>query len=114
MSREERRETFQNLSDEQRRQLMQRLRASFAGGGQRAGQVRSGQPQKAFVFIRTEDGGLTLQPITVGLTSWEYTEIVAGLEEGDSVLQVPLALVQQEELLQRFRQRSGVPGMSGG
>ncbi len=119
MSQEERREAFQELSDEQRRQLMQRMRAAGGFGGPGGGdQARraadSGEPRKAFVFRRGEDGALTVEPVTIGLTSWEYTEIVDGLEEGESVLQVPLALVQQQELLQRFRDRSGVPGMGGG
>ncbi len=39
---------------------------------------------------------------------------MAGLSEGDTVVEVPLALVQQNELLERFRRRSSVPGMGGG
>lgn len=89
---------------------------SAAGSGDGTageGQIRSGAPRPAFVFVRTAEGGLTLEPIRIGLSSWEHTEIVAGLEEGDTVVQVPLALVQQRELLRRVRERSGVPGMGG-
>lgn len=112
MSREERRELFRSLSQEQRQRLMQRLRGG--GGPDAAARSRSGQPQKAFVFVRDRQGRLTLEPILVGMSSWEETEIVAGLDEGDTVVEVPLALVQQRELLERVRRRSGVPGMSGG
>ena len=110
MSQEERRELFESLSPAQRRQLMQRMREAREEG---AGQLRSGEPRPAFVFVRDAEGGLTLEPVRIGLSSWEYTEVVAGLEEGDTVVQVPLALVQQRELLERIRRRSGVPGMGG-
>jgi HlyD family secretion protein len=63
------------------------------------------------VFVEDDAGVLTLKPVTIGLSSWEYTEVLAGLREGDEVLQVPLSLVQQQELLQRIRSRSGVPGV---
>jgi hypothetical protein len=69
------------------------------------------RPRPAFVFMEDDTGVLTLKPVTIGLSSWEYTEILAGLREGDEVLEVPLSLVQQQELLQRIRSRSGVPGV---
>jgi hypothetical protein len=36
---------------------------------------------------------------------------VTGLEEGASVVLVPQALIQQSEMLDRVRERSGVPGV---
>ena len=57
---------------------------------------------------------MTLKPIMIGLSSWEYTEVVTGLDEGDEVVQVPLALVQQRELLERIRSRTAIPGVSRG
>lgn len=109
MSSQERRELMSSLSQEERRQLMQRIR----GGGQSERRADPGQPRKAFVFVRDQQGKLTLKPVMVGLSSFEYTEVVSGLAEGDTVVQVPLALIQQQQMLQRFRSRSGVPGMSG-
>ena len=109
MSPEERKELMASMSQAERRKLMQQLR----GGGQEGRRGNPGQPRKAFVFVRDAQGTLTLKPVMVGLSSFEYTEIVTGLAEGDSVLQVPLALIQQQQMLQRFRDRSGVPGMSG-
>lgn len=111
MSAEERRKLFESLTPAQRQALIQRMRAAREDA---AGAARSGQPRPAFVFVRDAEGKLTLKPIRIGLSSWEYTEIVAGLAEGDTVVQVPLALVQQRELLQRIRRRSGLPGMGGG
>ena len=81
-----------------------------AGGGPSRTTDRS-SPRDAFAFVRTAEGGLTLEPIRVGLSSWEETEILGGLEEGDTVVNVPLALVQQSEMLDRFRSR--MPGLGG-
>lgn len=110
MSRDERRELFESLSDGERRRLFQRMREAAdrtRGGG------RGDGPREAFVFLRDDEGRLTLKPVLVGISNFEHTEIVAGLSEGDTVVNVPLALVQQEELLRRMRERSGVPGMGG-
>lgn len=109
MSVEERRELFASLDAGERRRLMQRMQAAMEEA--RAGRDEGG-PRKAFVFVRDDEGRLTLAPVEVGLSNFEYTQVVSGLEEGDRVVQVPLALVQQRELLERMRQRSGVPGMS--
>lgn len=93
--------------------------AATAGAeGRTAGEApgRSRQddtPDRAFVFVRDAQGRLTLKPVLVGLSSFEHTEVVAGLAEGDTVVNVPLALVQQRQLLERIRSRSGVPGMGG-
>ncbi len=108
MSMEERKELMASLSQEERQRLMERLK----GGGQ-SDAGSSGQPRTAFVFVRDAQGRLTLRPVRVGLSSFEYTEIQSGLSEGDTVVEVPLALIQQREMLERFRSRSGVPGMGG-
>ncbi len=108
MSRDERRELFEELEPGERRRLMQRMREAREAAERGR---EPGQPRKAFVFRRDAEGRLTLEPVMVGLSNFEHTEIVAGLAEGDTVVQVPLALVQQRELLDRMRERSGVPGM---
>ncbi len=116
MSREERRELFESMDAAERRQLMGRV-GGGAGGGPPAADRRSADPsapRPAFVFMYDDEGMLTLRPVQVGMSSWEETEIVEGLSEGDTVVNVPLALVQQSEMLERFRGRGGVPGMGGG
>jgi HlyD family secretion protein len=111
MSRDERRELFESLSDAERRKLFQRMRQmQQQASGRPPG---DDSPREAFVFVRDDQGRLTLRPVLVGLSNFEHTEVVAGLSEGDSVVNVPLALVQQQELLRRIRERSGVPGMGG-
>ena len=109
MSRDERRELLESLDAGQRRRLIRRMREATGAARSRAD---AGAPRKAFVFVRDDTGDLSLEPVLVGLSNFEHTHVVAGLEEGDRVVQVPLALVQQRELLQRIRRRSGVPGMS--
>lgn len=140
MSRTERREAFESMDPEQRRELASRMRESggfggrggappfvggpgeggpraeaftgdFGGEGRSSGSADGSGPRDAFAFVRTYEGGLTLRPVRVGLSSWEETEILAGLEEGDTVVNVPLALIQQSEMLDRFRSR--MPGLGG-
>ena len=50
-------------------------------------------------------------PITIGLSDWEHTEVVAGLQVGDVVYEVPQGLVQQSEMLEFMRRRTSMPGM---
>lgn len=112
MSQEERRRYLESLSEEDR----QRLFARFRGQGERtavADRVNPGRPKPAVVFLRdTASGAIRLQPITIGLSNFDYTQVIEGLEEGDRVLEIPQSLVQQQELLERIRGRSGVPGVS--
>lgn len=109
MSQEARREYLMSLDNAARRRIIQEFRRRREA---ESSPSDAGQPRPAFVFKNTAQGGLTIEPVTIGLSSWERTEVLAGLEEGEQVLQVPLALVQQRELLQRIRERSGVPGVS--
>jgi HlyD family secretion protein len=110
MSQDERRKLFQSLTADQRRKLMERVRAER----EKQQQARSNPaaPKDGFVFVENAQGRVTLKPVRIGLSSLDYTEVLAGLEQGDKVLEVPLSLVQQQQLLQRFRQRAAVPGVS--
>jgi HlyD family secretion protein len=110
MSQDERRKLIESLPPDQRRQLFQRFRAQREQGPQ--ANANPAAPKSAFVFVENAQGRVTLKPIRIGLSSLDYTEVLAGLEAGDSVLEVPLSLVQQQQLLERFRARSAVPGVS--
>ena len=39
----------------------------------------------AYVYVQTEDGTMTEQPITVGVSNGNYVEIKEGLTEGETV-----------------------------
>lgn len=110
MSQEERQEHMQDLSPAERRRLFQRFREvrETEAAATRSDPTR---PRPAYVFQRDDRGRLALEPIVIGLSTWDYSEIVAGLEEGEEVVLVPQALIQQREMLERIRGRSGIPGM---
>jgi len=110
MSQDERRQFMQSLSPGDR----QRMFAMFQEqreAQERAERANPAAPKPAFVFVETPEGQLTLRPITIGLSDWDYTEIIAGLEQGDVVFQVPQGLVQQSEMLEFMRRRTSMPGM---
>jgi len=111
MSREERGKLFQSLSPAQRQKMMERAQAMRA---QRQAEERANpaRPKPGFVFVYDAERMLTLKPIVMGLTTWENTEIVGGLEEGDVAVKIPMSLVSQAELLARFRSFSSIPGIS--
>jgi HlyD family secretion protein len=57
--------------------------------------------------------------VMIGLTDWDNTEVVSGLDEGDRVALIGLAQLQaqREEFLERMRSRGSNPfggGMRGG
>ncbi len=113
MSQEERRNWFQNLSaaDRQRAfQLFQQQRERE----EQASRADPARPRDAFVFIASPGGGLELKPITIGLSNFDYTQVIEGLDEGDEVYAIPLSLVQQQELLERIRSRTQIPGVQRG
>lgn len=113
MSQGERMEWFQSLSGEERSQMMQMFRQG-GGPGRGGAQAASGEPRPAFVFQYGSDGMLGLKAVRIGLSDFDNTHIVEGLEEGEEVVAVPFSLIQQAEFLERIRGRSGLPGISGG
>lgn len=110
MSREERRRFLEALEPAERQRLFTAMRERRERELS-ADRADPGRPRPAFVFQRKADGGLRVKPVLIGLGNWDYTEVVAGLEPGEEVLEVPLSLVQQQELMDRIRSRSGVPGV---
>lgn len=116
MSQEERMRVFQNMSDEERRRMMQQFRNQGGGGpgGGRGGPARRpDEPRPAFVFRYDASGLLDLKPVMIGLSDFDHTQIVRGLEEGEEIVAVPTSLIAQQEFLDRIRSRSGLPGIGG-
>ncbi|MGH7570825.1 MAG: efflux RND transporter periplasmic adaptor subunit [Gemmatimonadota bacterium] len=110
MSAEERRRYFESLTPAERRELMQRA-GSAREQEVTAARRNPGRHRPGYVFQRDGEGRLVLHPVTIGLSTWERTEIVSGLAEGDQVVIVPQSLIQQREMLDRVRKRSGIPGV---
>lgn len=115
MSQSERRQLFQKLSPGQRQRVFSQMRAAREKQ-ERADRANPSRSRRAFVFLSdTVTQSIRLKPITIGLGNLDYIQVVEGLEEGEYVLQIPLALVQQEQLLQRVRRRfGGLPGQRSG
>ncbi|HVD32534.1 MAG TPA: efflux RND transporter periplasmic adaptor subunit [Gemmatimonadales bacterium] len=93
--------------------------ATRPAGGRRAGGRSRGQPQgpgsRYIVFVK-RNGQPTPVWIQTGLTDGDYSEVMVGLEDSDSVLVLPSAsLVQsQQDMKDRFNRVTGggaVPGM---
>lgn len=68
----------------------------------------------SYIVFALRDGKPTAVPIRTGITDLDYTEIVDGLSEGDSVLILPSAsLVRAQQSFQRrINSRMGIPGMT--
>lgn len=71
----------------------------------------SGEPafQPAVAFVMDENGVLAPRPVVMGLSDWDYAEILAGLEEGEELALIGAAQLQaqQQERMERMRQRMG-------
>ena len=94
-------------------------RGSWRGGGggsrgEGGGDGAAGQTQPAIVFVKGPQGP---EPkfVLLGLSDWDYTEVLRGLEPGAEVYLISVARLkqQQEQFADRMRQRAG-GGMLGG
>jgi HlyD family secretion protein len=96
-------------------------RQGRAGGGRggRGGQARRGTPEtrSGVVFVETATGP-ELRKVTLGLNDWDNTEVVRGLEPGEKVVLISVARLQQQQqdFVNRMRERAGgpIPGGGGG
>ncbi len=103
------------------RALMQKVRAANPqmgegrrGGGQSGPDTRFGGQYIVFV---SRNGTPTPVSIRTGLTDLDYSEVVSGLQDGDSVLALPSASLinSQTQMQNRINQMTGgggVPGMT--
>src|SRR5690606_8781524 len=82
-----------------------------AGAAGNAGDVRPG-----LVFVAGPNGPEP-RMVLLGLNDWDYTEIVRGLDVGEPVILMSVARLQaqQQEMLNRFRERNSgpIPGAGG-
>ena len=92
--------------------------ASGAGGpgaGSAGGTGRSGGGQRRVVFVKKGD---TFEPrsVRLGVSNYEYAQVISGLQEGEEVALLSAAQLQfqRQETLNRIRQRTALPGTGGG
>lgn len=87
---------------------------SGTGGGSRgATSAGGGDVRPGVVFVKGADGPEP-KMVLLGLSDWDYTEVIRGLEPGSQVYLISVARLQQqqEQFANRARERAG--GMLGG
>jgi HlyD family secretion protein len=98
-------------------------RGAMREGGFRRGQngqggraMRVARAQRAVVFVIGEGEIIEPRMVMIGLTDWDRTEVVGGLDEGDRVALIGLARLQaqREEFMERMRSRGSNPFGRGG
>ncbi|HUG41387.1 MAG TPA: efflux RND transporter periplasmic adaptor subunit [Longimicrobiales bacterium] len=105
-----------SLSEAERARVRECVQQSGGRGGRFAG-ARSADPdtRAAVLFVHGATGP---EPrlVMLGLNDWDRTEVVSGVEEGERVVMMSVARLrqQQEELMNRIRERSSpIPGGGG-
>jgi hypothetical protein len=104
----------------QEQALLQKLRGS--GGGTCGRDRRANDDAElyggSYVVFVLREGVPTPLPVKTGLTDLDYSEVVEGLVEADTVLIMPSAslLASQQQFQERIQSRMGgvIPGSSGG
>jgi HlyD family secretion protein len=87
------------------------------GSGSGGGGLGRGARQAQVVFVQTAHG-LEPRVVRLGISDYDYAEVLDGVSEGDEVALVSVAEVQakRQEDQSRLRQRmgSGMPGVPAG
>jgi HlyD family secretion protein len=110
------------ISQDSVRAAMRALRAASGFAGRRPGSASepSGSDpsasRPAVVFVVNDTGEPEPHLVQVGLNDWDYTEVVSGLEGGETLAVVGPAQLQaqQQEFLDRMRSRAGGSPFGGG
>ncbi len=99
------------------RQLLQKMRQLNGGGagGRQRPQGSDYQSGGSYVVFKTDSSGPVAIAVRTGLTDLDYSEVISGLKEGDSVLVLPSASLinSQQEFKNRIQSMTGggMPGM---
>lgn len=87
------------------------------GRGSRDGRQGTGDTRPGIVFVQGANG-TEPRRVMLGLSDWENSEVVSGLEPGEKVLLISVAQLkaQQQKSTERMRQMTGgmIPGAGGG
>jgi HlyD family secretion protein len=118
---------FEALSTEDRA-LLQKMRGSMGGGGQRFGGENGGRSNGGraggqgstlfggtYIVFVLRNGQPTPVEVRTGLTDLDYSEVRSGLTASDTVLILPsagLLASQEEDRARASRMAGGVPGIS--
>lgn len=99
----------------------ERPRGGWRRGGGETGSAESGgtaiawagETRPAVLFVQ-EAGGPAPRRVLLGLSDWEYTEVVRGVEPGEQVVLVSVAQLQQRQTEFADRMRRRMSGPLGG
>jgi HlyD family secretion protein len=82
------------------------------GRGARGAGNRNAESRPGVVFVTKPNGSFEPRNVTLGVNDFDYTEVLRGLEEGEQVVIVSVARLQQQqqEFLDRMRERAGGNG----
>ncbi len=85
-----------------------------AGGGAGQGGFGRGQGggRRGLVFV-SKDGKYSPRSVRLGVSNFDYSEVLSGVQEGEQVAILNVAVLQarQQENMNQVRGRAGVPGM---
>ncbi|MCE9670408.1 efflux RND transporter periplasmic adaptor subunit [Myxococcus stipitatus] len=93
--------------------------AEGAGGGRRGrggregGQGPQGDTRPGLVFVQGPKGPEPRR-VTLGLSDWESSEVLSGLQDGEQVLLISVAQLQQQQQQRSERMRQAAGGMIPG
>lgn len=94
-------------------QLGARGTMTGAGAQGAAAGGSAGDPsyRPAIAFVVDSAGEIAARPVVIGLSDWDYAEILAGLDEGEQLALIGAAQLQaqQQERMERMRSRMGRP-----
>lgn len=85
---------------------------SKMGGGQPGAEGTTDGNRPGLVFVRSPEG-VEARPVVLGISDWENTEVVEGLEAGETVLEISGAQLQQAQQQEIDRRQQSGPRMLG-
>ncbi|MBZ4420851.1 efflux RND transporter periplasmic adaptor subunit [Myxococcus sp. RHSTA-1-4] len=85
---------------------------SRGGQGAREGRQAPGDTRPGIVFVQGPKG-LEPRRVVLGLSDWESSEVVSGLEPGEQVLLISVAQLKQQQQRSNERMRQMAGGMMG-
>ena len=92
-------------------------RKTGSGRGSGSAQGGAGATRPGVLFVEGAKGP-EARRVTLGVSDWEYTEVLGGVKPGDKVRLMSATRLkqEQEQMTERMRQRAGggiVPGGGG-
>ena len=89
---------------------------ALTGTNPQAGAARARQVRRAVVFVMNAEGVPEPKAVQIGLNDYDRTQILSGVEEGAQVALLGAAELQaqQQEFLDRIRERAGGGILGGG